>query len=53
MKPNINPVVNQPQLSNNGHSVDGALWGAGSLWPRKGKNTLKSGPIWSTLTLIG
>jgi hypothetical protein len=32
MKPNINSVVkNKPQLSNNGHWVDGALSGAGSL----------------------
>jgi hypothetical protein len=33
MKPNINSVELHPQLSNNGHPVDGALVGAGSLWP--------------------
>jgi hypothetical protein len=33
MKPNINSVELHPQLSNNGHAVDGALVGAGSLWP--------------------
>jgi hypothetical protein len=35
MKPNINSVEVHPQLSNNGHSVDGVLVGAGSLWPCK------------------
>jgi hypothetical protein len=33
VKPNINSVEVHPQLSNNGHPVDGALVGAGSLWP--------------------
>jgi hypothetical protein len=33
MKPNINSVELHPQLSNDGHPVDGALLGAGSLWP--------------------
>jgi hypothetical protein len=33
MKPNINSVEFHPQLSTNGHPVDGALVGAGSLWP--------------------
>jgi hypothetical protein len=32
VKSNINPVEVHPQLSNNGHPVDGALVGAGSLW---------------------
>jgi hypothetical protein len=32
MKSNINSVEVHPQLSNNGHRVDGALVGAGSLW---------------------
>jgi hypothetical protein len=32
-KPNINSVEVHPQMSNNGHPVDGALVGAGSLWP--------------------
>jgi hypothetical protein len=32
MRPNINSVAVHPQLSNNGHPVDGALVGAGSLW---------------------
>jgi hypothetical protein len=31
MKPNINSVEFHPQLSNNGHPVDGVLAGAGSL----------------------
>jgi hypothetical protein len=31
VKPNINSVEVHPQLSNNGHPVDGALVGAGSL----------------------
>jgi hypothetical protein len=33
VKPNINSVEVNPQLSNNGHPVDDALVGAGSLWP--------------------
>jgi hypothetical protein len=33
MKPNINSVELHPQLSNDGHPVDGALVGAGSMWP--------------------
>ncbi len=33
LKPNINSVEVHPQQSNNGHPVDGALVGAGSLWP--------------------
>ncbi len=33
VKPNNNSVEVHPQLSNNGHPVDGALVGAGSLWP--------------------
>jgi hypothetical protein len=33
VKPNINSVEIHPQLSNNGHPVDDALVGAGSLWP--------------------
>jgi hypothetical protein len=33
VKPNINSVEVHPQLSNKGHPVDGALVGAGSLWP--------------------
>jgi hypothetical protein len=32
----INSVKVHPQLSNNGHPVDGALGGAGSLWPKTG-----------------
>jgi hypothetical protein len=34
VNPNINSVEVHPQLSNNGHPVDGALLGAGSLWPK-------------------
>ncbi len=34
VKPNINSAEVHPQLSNNGHPVDGVLVvGAGSLWP--------------------
>jgi hypothetical protein len=32
VKPNINSVEVHPQLSNNGHPVDGAMVGAGSVW---------------------
>ncbi len=32
MKPNINSVEVHPQLSNNGHPMDGALVGACSVW---------------------
>jgi len=35
VKQNINSVEVHPQLSNNGHPVDGGLVGAGSLWPRE------------------
>jgi hypothetical protein len=33
VKPNINLVEVHPQLNNDGHPMDGALMGAGSLWP--------------------
>jgi hypothetical protein len=33
VKPNTTSVEVHPQLSNNGHPVDGVLVGAGSLWP--------------------
>jgi len=33
VKPNINSVKVHPHLCNNRHPVDGALVGAGSLWP--------------------
>jgi hypothetical protein len=33
MKPSSNSVEDHPQLSHNRHPVDGALVGAGSLWP--------------------
>ncbi len=36
VKPNITSVEVHPQLSNNGHPVDGALVDAGSLWPNSG-----------------
>jgi hypothetical protein len=32
MKQNIDSVEVHPQLSNNGHVVDGVLVGVGSLW---------------------
>jgi hypothetical protein len=34
MKLGSNSVEGHPQLSQNRHPVDGALVGAGSLWPR-------------------
>ncbi len=33
MKPGSNSVEDHPQLSHKRHPVDGALVGAGSLWP--------------------
>ncbi len=33
MEPNINPVEVHPQLSHNGHPVDGAVVGAGFRVP--------------------
>ncbi len=36
MKPGSNSGEDHPQLSQNGHPVDGALVGAGSLWPCHG-----------------
>jgi hypothetical protein len=33
MKPGSNSVEGHPQLSDKRHPVDGALVGAGSLWP--------------------
>jgi hypothetical protein len=33
MKVSTNSVEDHPRLSHNGHPVDGALVGAGSLWP--------------------
>jgi hypothetical protein len=33
MRPGSNSVEDHPQLSHNGHPVDGALVGAGLLWP--------------------
>jgi hypothetical protein len=32
MKPNVNSVEIHPQLSNNGHPMDGVPMGVGSLW---------------------
>jgi hypothetical protein len=32
VKPDVNSVDFHPQLSHNGHPVDGVLVGAGSLW---------------------
>jgi hypothetical protein len=37
VKPNINSVEIHPQMSNNGHPVDGALVDAGSPCPPEGK----------------
>jgi len=36
VKPDINSVEVLPQLSNNGHPVDGAMMGACSPWPLLG-----------------
>jgi hypothetical protein len=33
MKSGSNSIEDHPQLSHNRHQVDGALVGAGSLWP--------------------
>ncbi len=41
MKPNINGVEVHPQLSNNDHPVDGAVVGAGSMWPNQMYLTLQ------------
>jgi len=35
VRPNVNSVEVHPQPSNNEHPVDGALVGAGPLWPKK------------------
>jgi hypothetical protein len=40
VKPNINSIRVHPQSSNNGHPVDGALVGVGSLCPFRLKNYL-------------
>jgi hypothetical protein len=40
VKPNINSVEVHPHLSNNRDPVDGALVGAGSLWPKKLANPI-------------
>jgi hypothetical protein len=34
VKPDVISVKIHPQLSRNGHPMDGALVGAGSLWPK-------------------
>jgi hypothetical protein len=39
MKRSSNSVEDHPQLSHNRHPVDGALVGAGSLWPRLGSSS--------------
>jgi hypothetical protein len=36
VEPNSNPIEVHPQLSNNGHPVDGVLVGPGSLWASNG-----------------
>jgi hypothetical protein len=33
MRPGSNSVEDHPQVSHNGHPVDGVLVGAGLLWP--------------------
>jgi hypothetical protein len=44
MKPGSNSVDVHPQLSQNGHPVDGALVCAGSLWEGKSDPTATSAP---------
>jgi hypothetical protein len=34
MRPRSNSVEDHPQLTHNGHPVDGAQVGAGSVWPK-------------------
>jgi hypothetical protein len=47
VKPNINSVEVHPQWRNNRHPVDGALLGAGSLWPlRRGHYQLRFKILW-------
>jgi len=49
VRPDINSVEVHPQLSNKGHPVDGALVGAGSLWPSKcraGLNLILGPLLW-------
>ncbi len=43
MKPGSNPVEDHTQLNHNRYPVDGALVGAGSLWPPVSTSTA---PIW-------
>jgi hypothetical protein len=52
MKPGSNSVEDHPQLSHNGHPVDGALVGACSMWPYiDGKSfPLKQNP-WNKISL--
>jgi hypothetical protein len=45
VKPNINSVEVHPQLSSNGHPVDGVLVGAGSLGRGQWGLTWKQVPI--------
>ncbi len=45
MKPKFNSVEVHPELSNNGHPVDGALMGAGSLWPINATLSALIGPM--------
>jgi hypothetical protein len=46
VKPNINSVEVHPQLSNNGHPVDGALMGSGSLWLHPQTLAICSNTFW-------
>jgi hypothetical protein len=46
MKQNINSVELRPQLSNNGHPVNGALVGAGSLWA---PSSVHSQTVWTSV----
>jgi hypothetical protein len=50
MKPNINSVEGHPQLSNNGHSVDGALVGTAFTMAR-GVQTDKMDEVQGTMNM--
>jgi hypothetical protein len=47
MKPGSNSVEDHTQQSHNRHPVDGALVGAGSLWPKRRTNNNLFYPLWA------
>jgi len=52
VKPNVNSVEVHPQLFNNGHPMDGALVGVGSLWPLIRGYLVVRNPQHVTLTAV-